>query len=1117
MENSGHEECVLDGVRYARVLQGGQQWRVGAVTPSWRQELLSLPADPDASSLARLEERGLWIVPENKPAPPLAVMCCGLGAVWPGMGRELYDTVPLAREAMDRLAAVADWDILGLMDETDVAKISHTRWQCPYLFLLEYAQWHVFTQLGLRPSIICGHSLGELIGLCLAGIYTPEVAWYILDTRAVHMAELEASATAETGMMAVHADAAVIQEAQAVWPELYVSNYNTPHQYILSGPRHVLLEARKQLRKRRIAAMMLPMNLAFHHPGMRVLRDMSLRRLQALDMRAPHIPMLSCVTTRLYPDDQKSICTHIGDLDENAVRWTECVETLWADHGIRTFFELGPQDTLCSLVRENRQEALCFTASRKGRETEALRQACARLYALGHLSRETIASRAHTQRHEHTAGTSLPIPAPHVSPLPPDGAALCPLAEDRPVATTERTATTGTEFQDCLAVVTEALGQACGRPASTLRPDMDLRYDLALRSSAFPLLVQDMEKALGRAVPLEHLLQVSTVGDLARVLMGGSAERTAATPRKARSAESWQLPPLTRYAALDVLPTVGSVSSLLPLALDPCGRGLPLDATSVILVWTAEGCLLPWFLRGIASLGCAFAVPDTCVPFCTPLKDMDARLLPLPLSSTVTEAVRDVGTVMRTVMESYGHVDGLLMLPSALGEEDKPDLADTVPNEDSMADLTRQLAAAAMPYGLRFVCVCALMPPKGTKCVFTGPLTQSLRCLPSRLLIRHIRLLYSGERTDQDAWGDMLARELLCGTERQVLWARPGALQDTVRAPFPLPRQRCRERFNVFPLLSMDPHPPYEATDALFQTSCHFSRFADPFLETHGGDATATPEQRVPHLPLCRALEALWEGARLALPWLTPTGFCDVRFHTLPLLPYGVTRECRLATEAVPWLRQDNVMTRLCRGRLSVRDLTPSGRRSEDYTPVVEGMTWLAAHTQLVPPLWPHTPTKQSDHSGDVDTEAFFSLSGLGSPWQLVQTFVHLPEARFFAILPLPETRIAPERDYGYTTLLLVVEGLVQAATLALVPPVGQAATKPSAPLWRLHGIGFLRFGTALPSGEVRIYLRRSWLDERRQRFDGQAVDRHDQIFLTAHHVEFVRCDAPPSSPVAVA
>ena len=161
------------------------------------------------------------------------------------MGRELYDNFPAARAGMDRVAATADWDVLALMDEPGVEKIGHTRWQQPYLFLLEYAQWNQFAALDLKPALFCGHSLGELIALCFAGGYTPEVAWYILYTRAMHMAEMEARSTRENGMMAVHADAGVIARICGTWPGLLVSNYNPPRQFIMSGPREALTEARK--------------------------------------------------------------------------------------------------------------------------------------------------------------------------------------------------------------------------------------------------------------------------------------------------------------------------------------------------------------------------------------------------------------------------------------------------------------------------------------------------------------------------------------------------------------------------------------------------------------------------------------------------------------------------------------------------------------------------------------------------------------------------------------------------------------------------------------------------------------------------------------------------------
>ena len=810
------DEIALDGVRYANLHQAGQQWRIGAVSPAWRQELLALPANPDSNDLARLEDRGLWIAPVGDAGvPPLAVMCCGLGSVWPGMGRELYDNFPVARAAMDRLAAVADWDILGLMDETDVEKISLTRWQFPYVFMLEYAQWSVLSSLGLSPRLFCGHSLGEMIGLCVSGIVEPEVAWYIIDTRAVHMGEMEARATRETGMMAVHADMSVISEACATWPALYVSNYNTPHQFILSGPREVLQEARKSLRKRRIPAIVLNVSLAFHHPSMRVLRDISLRRLSALDMHAPTRPLLSCIDAQFYRGDHVSSYTRIADLDENSVRWTECVQAMWNREGIRNFLELGPQDTLCSLVGDNEPQATCFAVGRKGREVEGMRQACARLYSLGYLSRESVEERV------RSAGADARLlagkPAPHcglrtvasatgavaepatVSPASENvpsvqavsqGEASAQEADAKPASDAEAAAS----YADSLAAVLQILAQACGRPVEDLRPEMDLRYDLALRSSRFPLIVQDVEKTLGISVNFEDLLQVATVGDLARVLSGGaqaSADKRGAATEAASATASQCAEPLRRYAPLAALPGADKAEGvgLEPLALDLRATGLNLQPGDVLALCVLDTVLLPRLLSGIAPMGCVIGVPQPLFEQCKTLLRAGAQIVPMgdaaqwaALLSPKSDRALLASQLRACVAEfahTQGRVDGLLFVPpapagilSALSETECG-AADSV----SMADLLQAALDAALPCGLRFVSTFSVLAPTMENCIFDAPLDRVLQAAgDGGLDVRGIRMLHGPERASLDEWGDMLARELLCGTAPRVVWVRPGAL-----------------------------------------------------------------------------------------------------------------------------------------------------------------------------------------------------------------------------------------------------------------------------------------------------------------------------------------------------
>ena len=493
----------LDGIHYALLRIDGQLWRLGAIRPDWA-DLVSAGAAGDAE--------GVWLGRADSRVPGLAAMCCGLGSVWPGMGRELYGRFPAARAAMDYIAALADWDILGLLDEGSPEKISQSRWQIPYLFMLEYAQWSQLRSLGLKPAVIFGHSLGELIALCFAGVYDARSAWLLLETRAEHMEQLESRSDKQGGMLAVPASQAEIDETLAQWPDLRISNRNTSRQFILSGNRGHLLEARRFLRRKRIPAIMLNMDLAFHNPAMRILRDISIRRMNGLDMSPAHTPLLSCVTSKPYPETREEICRAIADLDENTVDWVRLIETARRAYSIGAWLEFGPQETLCGITAELAPASEFFASDRKGREAEAMAETCARLFAAGHLGQEAIGREC-----ARRLVRKLPVKKSQLLYRPAEsqaGESGCSVPAD--------------ELEIVLKLVSEVSGVA------KIRLDMDLRRDLGLRSATFPFLMLEAEDRLGRPVQLENLFQITTVQDLARFLTGACPEKANAASGAAR-------------------------------------------------------------------------------------------------------------------------------------------------------------------------------------------------------------------------------------------------------------------------------------------------------------------------------------------------------------------------------------------------------------------------------------------------------------------------------------------------------------------------------------------------------------------------------------------------------
>lgn len=1103
-------ETALDGVRYALVTPRAScsdnhisycpLWKVGSVDPLWREKMVNFGANPDKNVLIQLAGKGIWMNQDGS-APPLSVMCGGLGSAWPGMGRELYDNFPAARMAMDEIASVADWDVLSLMDEHELDRISPIRWQIPYLFLLEYAQWAQFKSLGLRPRLFCGHSLGELIALCLAGVYSLEAAWYILDTRAQHIAELEKMARHDTDMLVVHGDAAIVGELCSRWPDIFISNHNTARQYIISGPQESLKEARKYLRKRRIPAMMLNMGFAFHHPDMRILRSLSLRRLNALEMHAPATPVLSGITANVYPDDQEAICNLIADLDENAVRWVDSVETMWLAHGIKTFLELGPQETLCGLVEDINSNARCIPSNRKGMETEAMRRACAQLFALGYTM--FPAPREHSACHSGMEN----IISNSTQELEKNGT---------PVSAGD--ADTGNkDFRK----VVQLLSTASGLPASGISADMDLRYDLSLRSSSFPALLQEAENFFGVSANFDDLLNVTTVGDLVGIVTGKRIiknrnivpiSRRIKTSTDCVRAHFRRPEPLLRIYPDFFLRKV----SRLQMPDDPTRNGFAFGEGGVIAICAFSSFFVEKLWSGVSVFEPCLAIPESVADVGKRLDHSGANVVLIDSASS-----EDCLSFLENVEKNLGHIDGFFHMVETSGSDCSAALGkclDTalklkVKSFFLFSYVTEKILDDAMGLRKRFN-------------VFdtNAKLLAKARC-EHGMLVRNIIMLGGCEDMDYgDELGDMFAFELFCGAQENIVWGRRESIKKAIAvlglnhaSEFLLEHGReYVERDECFPLLYPDRGPVRPQEAGIFRGCCQFSSFLESEYREHdiGGFSM---------LPQSSMLEALVEGAIMLVPWLEASGISDVHFNQQPILPFAVTRECRVEAKALNWLIHDRVMSRLCRVTLEVRDISENGRHLADYIPAVDATVLMAGKGNSVPMLW--TPYADSPGTcllsmGHDMVDGFYMCTRRENPRRLIKSLFYAKSdnrqgddqvCRYLADITMPASTIASGYKSRYKKTLLIVDSVVQAGMLILVSrTVPRQDSEPDfAALlnnWRLNAIGFIRFGQVAEIGDdLRIDIQLSWSDDWLMRFDAQIMNKKHEVALTVNQLEFVR------------
>lgn len=1020
-------EITLNGVFYAIGHTGSWFWRLGALNPQWLPELQQAGENPPADVLAALAAQQIYVATETGAAPDLTLMCCGLGSAWPGMGRELYAHFPVARRAMDSVAALADWDILALMDEGDGAMISQTRWQIPYLFMLEYGQWSALRHMGLRPSVICGHSLGELIALCLSGVFSLESAWILLETRAEHMAELETKGGRQGGMLAVPAAFDVVMKVLDQYPELRISNRNTARQYVLSGPRSRLLEARKMLRKQRIPAVMLGMGLAFHNPAMRILRDMSLRRLSGLTVQTPQFPMLSCVDASEYPSNSRDIYVRIADLDENMVDWRRLIEVLTTTNPGQQFLELGPQETLCSITTEVSPGSVCMAVDRKGHEGLAMRTACARLFAARCLDEACLATQARDMIRE---------PEPML-PLSPESK-----CDDLPPPV------------EALELAQELISETCGLSAAAVAPEMDLRLDLNIRSSALPFILLEAERRMGRAISLERLFQLQTVADLARFIAGISAPKPQASV-PARQFSRLR-PRLNRHVVAN-----GKIGQS-PIDVGNTGCACfhsPACQGDVMLIARQGDPLATRAQAAIAALG------GRAIPF-------------MPNNS------RELSHMLQR-----GEWNGIALL---LERQETNEILKK--NSSAALDVIKKYFEDPRQAGKCWFCL--FVPMSGADAP-GGEWRQTVQdflrevapllpaaCQETRVII-HVGLDIGQNGQD---WADMLTLELAHGLDEFVVW--------TSLPHEPVTPHVC---LHSLPGNILEPDTNFNGEDdgSVFLGEAQFSSVAVRDFLPSGSPFNPSPEDipgQHPWIMPGAILAAMAEGARMALPWLKLLGFTDLRMYCLPALPGGVVRECRVRVSSRVALPLEGVFTRCCRVGIGLAKIRANGRKSGVFGSLCDGVCLLASQAPPIKPLWSRV---RDGERGSLDAETFQSWLGLRASYlDVVRTAtVSVGEKNsqgFEASLP----GHLPDGPYAIVDAALV-------AGMWTISRVGGALPLESLMKWRFASIGFIRLQEE--ARYKKLQWRLSWQDESLLRFDVQALGDGDKVLTTIHSLEFDR------------
>lgn len=326
----------------------------------------------------------------EKGNPDVVFLFTGQGSQSIDMARQLYETQPTFRKTLDHcdkiLCPLLEKPLLSVIypeDDRDQNLIHQTAYTQPALFAIEYSLAKLWQSWGVDPVVVLGHSVGEYVAACIAGIFSLEDGLKLIAARGRLMQSLPTGGV----MVSIFADELRVRAAMAPYEQhVAIAAINGPSAVVISGAASSVNQVVEALHRDGIASQPLNVSHAFHSPLMDPILGDFERVAQSIEYHAPQIGLISNLYGRLIVDESISNAAYWCKQLRQAVRFADGIRAVH-EEGYRFFLEIGPAPTLIGMARRcepMNPNAVWLASLRNGRsDWEQILESLAQLYVDG--------------------------------------------------------------------------------------------------------------------------------------------------------------------------------------------------------------------------------------------------------------------------------------------------------------------------------------------------------------------------------------------------------------------------------------------------------------------------------------------------------------------------------------------------------------------------------------------------------------------------------------------------------------------------------------------------------------------------------------------------------------